>query len=297
MSRTPAFRKIAAGGAALALTATGAAMLASPANAATSPSLTYTCHNDALGDFAVSATHAFGDTVGFGGELPVTSTLTLPESVVGALNFFGVKKVDGTSGVPATLNGTQIQTDQAFPKTDVPASGTMNVVATGVADTAPAGGVAQAGDVADLAMVDTAASDLTAQIYTYDASDAQGGPFVVGCELDDSQTLTVGTVTITQATTETASKLTYKAKTDKLIGKATVTAPDSGASPQGEVKMVLKRNGKVVSSQTKTLNSNGIATLTVADAKNGDYKLVAKYLGDEAGNFTTSGSTATKSVG
>lgn len=288
----PTFRKVAAGSA-LALAATGAALITSPAEAATSPSLSYSCSQPQLGEFTVTATHAFGDTVQYGGDLAVTSTLTLPESVVGGLNFFGVKKIDGTSDTFASLEGVQIQTDQAFPKTDVPASGTMNVAAAGTADTAPSGGVAQAGDVADLALVDTAAGDLTAEIFTYDASGAQGGPFVVTCELNDDQVLTVGTVSITQAVTETTAKLSYANKAGKLVAKGLVDAPASGASVVGDVKLIIKRNGKAFDSVTVPLNGKETAVAKLAAPKKGNYKLVAKYLGDD--NFMASQDDITKS--
>jgi len=104
----------------------------------------------------------------------------------------------------------------------------------------------------------------------------------------------VGTVTVVKANTKTVGSLVYKAKKDKLIGKATVTAPQSGAALIGNVKMLLKRNGEVFSSQTKTLNDSGVASVKWSKPKNGKYKLVAKYLGTP--NFNTSGGTAKRKV-
>ena len=293
MSRTPAFRKLAAGSAALALAAAGSAALASPAVAATSQTLNYTCVSPSLGEFPVTAVHEFGETAVYGGELPVTTTLTLSAQTVGGLNFFGIKAIDGTAVGTAAMDGATITADETIPKTAVPASGTMDLVAEGVANTGAAGGTATAGETVPLALVDTANAEIVAQLYTWDAED-QRSPAATqaSCELADGQDLTIGMVSVTQAASATVAKLAYKAKTGKVVSTAVVDSPDSEAAPVGDVKLVLKRNGTKVDSATVALK-DGMAKMATEAKKSGNYKLVAKYLGNT--NFAASEDELTKS--
>lgn len=297
MFTTPTFRTVAAGSA-LALAAAGGAMLASPATAATSETLNYTCTFGALGDKAATATHTVPDTVVYGGMVPVSTTVTVPADVAGFLYGAGAREVDGTATTYSAVAGglVKIPVPQTIAKTPVPAAGTMDVVAVGNVDTAPFAGAVNAGDVVDVALDDRAdAADIEASLswYAENSTDPQG-PISVPCELGDGQNLAVGMVTIVQAGTETNAKLTYKKAKKMLVGKANVDAPESGADLAGKVKFILKKNGKAFKTATKDVNAKGIATVKWAKIKKGNYKLVTKYLGTE--NFTKSSDSATKKV-
>ena len=220
MSRTPAFRKIAAGSAALALAAAGAAMLASPAAAATSQTLNYTCNSPSLGNFTVTAVHEFGETAVYGGELPVTTTMTLTAETVGGLNFFGIKAVDGTAVGTALMDGAGSPPTRPSTRPLSRHRVRWTWWRRASPHTGSAGGTANAGETVPLALVDSAASEIVAQLYTWDASDTRSPSATeASCELVDGQDLAVGTVSVTQAATETTAKLAYKNKAGKVVSK------------------------------------------------------------------------------
>ena len=300
-SHTPMFRKVAAGSA-VALAATGAAFIASPAQAATSAPLNYTCNSPALGDFTVQAAHTTADTVQYGGTAALTTEMTLPPEVVGGLNFFEIDEVAGTAknhalaSVP--LGSLPVTAEQVIDRTAVPASGTMTLVAEGGVSTAQYAGATPVGTVIDVDMYDRQDAD-AAKAYDIEAlltiyKDGEpGGPVPVNCELVDGQDLNVGGVEVVQAITETTAKLSYAAKAGKVVSKAIVDAPASGASVVGQVKFVLKRNGEKIASSVEELNTNQVASFKTSAPKKGNYKLVTKYLGDS--NFVASQDSITKS--
>lgn len=289
MFTTPTFRTVAATGA-LALVATSGAMLASPAIAATSDTLNYTCTFGALGDKAATATHSVPDTVVYGGVVPVSTTVTVPADVTGFLYGAGARQVDGSATTYASVVGgaLKLPVAQVIGKTAVPATGTMDVVAVGNVDTAPYAGAVKAGDVIDVALDDRAdAADIEANLFWYaENSDAGQGPIAVPCELTDGQALAVGNVTIVKAGTKTTAKLAYKKKAKKMVAKAVVDAPQSGVDAAGDVKFTLKRNGKTVASKKVALETERAKAVFTKIKKKGKYKVIAKFLGSE--NFKTS---------
>lgn len=287
--------RAAAAGSALALAATGALFM-SPAQAATleSASLNYDCNSPTLGNLAVTAKHSAPDTVVYGGKIPVTTTMTLSPEVVGGLNYFGIKSLDGDAVNHAIAAAVlPIEFTQTVQKTDVPATGSMDLVALGDVDTAPYSGAVHAGDVVPIAMNDIDGADIVAHLYTWNADGRSASPQTVNCELGDGQNYSVGNVTITQAATETVAKISYAKRAGKVVSKALVDAPESGVVPVGDVRLILKRNGEKINSDTVALK-DGVATLKTAAPNKGNYKLVARYLGNT--DFVASSDEATKAL-
>ena len=305
MSQSTRFTRAAAAGSVLALAA-GGALLASPANAATSATIQYTC--TVLGGTQfLSGNHTVADTAPYGGDVDVSGTLVVPNALRDFLYQNGIRSVDGTTKVYALAAGAvPLTVDETVPKQNVPSTaGDWTINASGTLSLAPYAGATPAGTQLPVSLQDrkqsdgtTEASDLDATLQNYDANNAPlGGPQQIPCEIDpNDQVLTVGTVTVVAADSATAPKLSFNAKKDVLKAKSTVTSDNSHVTPDGKVKMVLKKDGKVVSTATKTLNDKGVASMSMSKAKNGNYKLIAKYLSDDAGNFNTSGGTATKKV-
>lgn len=292
---TRSARRAAAATSALALAA-GGAFLASPANAATNQtgSLNYDCNSPTLGNLAVTATHSAPDSVVYGGKIPVTTVMTLSPEVVGGLNYFGITGLDGDAVNHAMAAGiVPIEFEQTVQKADTPANGnSMDLTAVGDVDTAPFSSAVHAGDTVPVAMNDINGADIVAHLYTWNADGRSQAPQTVNCELADGQELALGNVTLTQATTETVAKLGYQAKKKLVVSKAVVGSPDSGIAPVGDVKFILKHNGKKIDSDTVTLK-NAKAKMTTKAPKTGTYKLVTKYLGNT--DFSASSGNTTKS--
>ncbi|HET9996869.1 MAG TPA: Ig-like domain-containing protein [Nocardioides sp.] len=127
-----------AAGAALALVATGTALVAAPAGAA-NDMLTYSCDSPQLtGDpYVVPAaidTNA-PPTLASGSSATITTTaaLTLPAGLANELRGFGVTSVDGNATAQLTVDGVQRQTNLTIPSTAVPPTigTTITVVGSG----------------------------------------------------------------------------------------------------------------------------------------------------------------------
>lgn len=300
MSTTPTFRKIAAGSA-LALAA-GGALLISPAEAATSEELNYTC--PVLGNpQEFTGTHTVADTAPYGGVVPVTTNVTIPSGLSQFLYGNGYRKVDGTvtNHATATVGAVTVpvQSPADVQKTDINSSGPTTIVAEGGPSLKDFAGATPAGTTITVAMQDRKngaeeASDMDASLYTYDAEGTQAGPVPINCELADAQNLAVGTVEVVQADSSTAAKLTYAKAKRKMTGKATVSSPNSEVTPDGQVKLTLKKGKQTVGSKTVDLSPKGIAKASWSKIGKGSYKLIAKYLG--TGNFNPSKGTTTKKI-
>ena len=294
MSINPKFRTVAAGSA-LALAATSGAMLASPAVAATSDTLSYTC--PVLGNpQTLTGTHTVAETVPYGGVVDVTTAVTIPQGLSSFLYNGGFRQVDGTVVNQATATvgpvTVPVESPGTVAKTDINSDAATTIIATGGPSLAPYAAATPAGTVIAVSMLDRAEdSDMDALLYTYNEAGEQSGPVPLACELDDEQNLAVGDVTVVKADTETTAKLAKKRK--KMIAKAVVDAPESGVDTAGQVKFVLKRDGKKVGAQKAELN-NERAKAVFKGAKKGKYKLIAKYLGGD--NFNGSKDVAKKKV-
>ena len=294
MSQSTAFRKVAAGSA-LALAATGATLIASPATAATSDELTYTCQ--VLGNpQTFTGVHTLAETVQYGGTAAVTTAVTIPASLSGFLYGAGYREVDGSIiNYALAMVGTvtvPVESPGVVPRTDIQAEGPTTFIANGGPSLAPYAPATPAGTVIAVSLQDREASDMDASLYTYNAEGEQAGPVAIPCELADGQDLTIGNITVVQAVTETVAKLSYAAKAGKVVSKAVVDAPESDVAPVGDVKFVLKRNGNKIDGGTVALK-NGRAVMKTAAPKKGNYKLVTKYLGDS--NFVASQDDVAKS--
>lgn len=295
---TRSARRAAAATSALALAA-GGAFLASPATAATSGDIGYSC--DVLGNpQPFTGTHTVADTAPYGGNVVVSGTIVVPDSLRGFLYGSNTRSVDGTTKVYALAAGmVPITVDETVPKQDLPASGDWTINANGVLSLAPYVGATPAGTELPVSLQDRPdAADLEATLQNYDGTGAkQGNPIPIPCEISPDLTaeqLTVGTVTIVPAKSGTVAKLTYNAKKKVTTGKATVTSSDSNVTPDGNVKLTLKKGKKTIDSVTKPLNDAGVASMKWKGAlKSGTYKLVAKYVNS---NFETSSDSATKKV-
>ncbi len=300
-STNPVLRRAAATTTALAL-ATGGALFMSPAHAATSAELTYTC--DVLGNpQTFTGKHTLAETVPYGGVAHVTTNVTIPGSLSAFLYGAGYRKVDGTvvNQANATVGGmtVPVESPAVIAKTAIEQSGPTTFTAEGGPSLKDYVAATPVGTTVDVSLLDrkngeNEASDMDASLYTYDSGGTQAGPVPVACELNDGQDLTVGTVTVVQADTKTAAKLIYKAKRHLLTSKGVVRAPDSGAPLEGKAKLTLKRNGTKIASATKNVSAKGIASMKLKHAKKGKYKLIVKYLGTD--NFGTSSSNATKKL-
>ncbi len=301
MITTPTFRTVAATSA-LALAAAGSALLASPAVAAESQALTYTCEVPLLGAKEFTATYKMADTVPYGGTVSVDTTVVVPADVSETLYSIGTRRVEGEAtayGLAAGL--VEIGVPGTVPSTAVPQSGPLTVVAQGGVALnpnflVPAGSVIDV-DAADRQGDGDAAVDLRAVLRSYGEDGAQRGEFNIPCELNDGQTVDIGAFTVVKADTKTKAALKAK-KGKSIVAKATVT-PETNVVASGVVKLVVKRNGKKVGAEKVTLNDKGKASAKFAKAKKGKYTLVAKYLGNKAenqNNFNGSKGKATKKV-
>lgn len=266
-------RRLAVGGASVALAATGLVVATAPAHAASAP-LDYTC--TVLGsDYNMTASFAAPATVPVGGTAKFTASVVVPGDLVGLLNLVGAKALSGTgtADLTATPTGSEVGVPAAaaltLPKTDVPASGDMTVPATGsvpLPATLPVGSV-----------LDIEAGDYTADLTVHQADGSTSGPLAVPCTLDEGQDASAGQVTVVKAGSKT--KLTAKGKKKQAVITVKV-ASTTTVKATGKVKVSLKGPKKVT--KTVKLNKKGVAKLKVKKLKKGTYKVAAKYAGDKS---------------
>lgn len=276
-------QRTAAAVAAGALVASGAMLVAAPANATVtnSKTLDYTCAT-ALGaqTFKITAFTDVPSSVAAGSRIAPKQThvdIVIPELLTGALHsVFQAKKVagysddasftvttNGKAGAAAPIKGL------ASPKTTVPASGSMKLRAVGTVAPFKAG---SAGDKITLG---------APQLFTVTAVDQDDNelpPFP--CTLNPGQNATVGTIAV-QHRSSTDAKLATKRVTHISRAKVTVKVTADGAAARG--KVVAKEGRKTLA---KAAVKNGRATLKLAKLAKGKHKVTVTYLG----NATTSAS-------
>jgi hypothetical protein len=191
-----------AAGAALALVATGTALVAAPAGAA-SDTLSYNCTEDSpLLDDPSYAVTAVIDTnapltlgSGLSANITTTATLTLLQPLADDLRGLGVTTVDGTGNAAGTVDGVARQTALTIPTTAVPATPgtTFDVVGSG-----PSGSIT--GGAAGTT-IQLRAGGFTAAIRGFSATGATVGTFAFTCTLLPGPTAPVDSVSVVPAPT------------------------------------------------------------------------------------------------
>jgi hypothetical protein len=246
-----------AAGAALALVATGTALVAAPAVAASS-TLTYSCDSPQLsGDpyvvTAVIDTNAPA-TLGSGlsANITTTATLTLPVGLANELRGFGVTSVDGNVSAPLTVDGVQRPTTLSVPSTAVPSTDgtTITVVGSG-----PSGSIT--GGAAGTSIV-LGAGDFTATLVGRNAGGVVNTYVLTCTALQPPNLRVVDTVSVVPApTTITLSVLEPPVEYgEQPTVTALVTSAVSNAKPAGTVTFTL--GGTTITAEVK----GGKATVT-----------------------------------
>ena len=245
-----AVRRTAAG-AALALAATGTALVAAPATAA-SASLAYNCTSPQIpgGPYVFAAvidTNAPA-TLGSGltAALTTTATVIVPANLADQFRAGGVTTVDGSAAATGTVDGVHRQTTLTIPKTAVtPTVGTT----TTVVGTGPSGSIT--GGAAGTSIL-LGAGDFTAAITGYNSAGIAVGPaYNFTCTLQAGQNLLVDTVSIVKAPTTVA--LTVLEPPVEYGEQATVTAivasTASNKKPDGTVEFTI--GGTTIKAEVK----------------------------------------------
>jgi hypothetical protein len=227
-------------GAALALVATGTALVAAPVGAA-SASLAYDCTSPQLPgnhDFtAVIDTNAPA-TLGSGlsANITTTATVTVPATLADALRTAGATSVDGTADGTGTVDGVPRKTTLTIPKTAVaPTMGTT----TTVVGSGPSGSIT--GGAAGTTIL-LGAGDFTATITGYDSVGAAISPaYTFSCILEGGQNLLVDTVSVVKApTTVTLTVLEPPVEYgEQPTVSAVVASSVSNAKPAGTVEFTF----------------------------------------------------------
>ena len=297
-------RSLLALGAALALTAAGGAVVASPANAAASERLYYTCSSPDLGTFTASAIHrvtandqvrrtsgteARPVNVVYGGWVKVSTTLLVPAATVRTLRSQYVDALDGSGTTAVNLAGVTLGAEQGIDKTPVPSSGAMKLVVDGYMGIEPAG--VDAGRTAALHIADVAGSDFTAELFSWTGGSRSDSASPLSCELVNKQDRDLGSVAVAPAQVDSRSSITYDNATGKVVSKVGVWAVDSSARPEGTIRLILKRNGQRIDSSTRVLRK-GFAVMRTTAPAGVEYQLIAKY--DGAPNFGSLVSSSTQ---
>ena len=231
----------AAAGAALALVATGTALVAAPATAA-SASLAYNCTSPQIpgGPYVFTAvidTNAPA-TLGSGlsAALTTTASVTVPANLADQLRAGGVTSVDGSAAATGTVDGVPRQTTLTIPKTAVaPTVGTT----TTVVGTGPSGSIT--GGAAGTSIL-LGAGDFTAVITGYNSAGVAIGPaYNFACTLQAGQNLLVDTVSVVKApTTVTLTVLEPPVEYgEQVTVTAVVATSTSNKKPAGTVEFTF----------------------------------------------------------
>lgn len=275
-----------------ALVASMAAVV--PASAATTGQLSYTC-DAPLGPytFKVSADTSLPATAPPGAALSGTATYTvvIPDSLRNTMyGLAGARFVEGTAAIKATSFGTPATLDGTLPKTPIPASGELTVVATSaLAMTAPATAGAY----------QVVAGDFTTKIKL---TKADGSPATVpeadvSCTLNPGQNAVVDTLTVDPAApvptppqtpaakvdSTTTAKAAYVAKAKKAVVKVKVVAAD-GTPGTGKVKVTMKLGTKTRAVQAVLSASGSAKAVFTKVTKKGRYVFTAAYPGSGTHN-------------
>jgi hypothetical protein len=284
MKLTSALRTVAVV-AGSALVASVAAVV--PASAATSAPLTYTCDGPPFSPytFKVTADTTLPETAPPGAALTATATYTvvIPDNLRNLMYAIGGRNVEGTAAIGATAFGAAATLNGTVPKTAVPASGDLTVVASSpVKATAPATAGAH----------QVVAGNFTTAIKVTREDGTTASEQNVSCVLDAGQNAVVDTLTVdaaapappvTKADTATTAKAAYAKKAKKATVKLTVTGAD-GTPGTGKVKVTMKA-GKKTRTVNATLNASGKAKAVFAKvSKKGKYVFTATYAGSDTQN-------------
>ena len=261
-------RRLAVGGASVALAATGLAVSTAPAHADSAP-LNYTCERP-LGSSDLKATFSAPAKVPVGGKAKVITSVEVPADLTELLGGVGVATIEGSAVGQATVNEVPIEVPQSIPVTDVPTEGALTVKATGA--------VQLPTDFAAGTVLSVSAGDFG---VTLDGKTAEGepsllSPYDISCVQDADQDATVGDIKVVKAGSKT--KLKVKGKKKKAVVKVKVASKTS-AKATGKVKVALKGPKKVT--KKVKVNKKGVAKFTVKKLKKGKYKVNAKYLGNK----------------
>lgn len=198
MRSAKTIRGIAAISAAAAITGLALVAGAGTASADANLNLSYTCSFPLIGnqtvdvsiDAAVPASATVNEPTA---QFPVTATVAVPANATSGLNLVGATTVSGTATADATVvdgsSNIDAPVDLTIPTTDVPASGSFNVVASGEA---PSETLTQTG---------TASITVGAVSTTLTPLNAQGQPTSLGtftsdCTLNSGQDNTLATFTV-----------------------------------------------------------------------------------------------------
>lgn len=272
--RMPKFavRKVAATGV-LALAAGALSTVAvSPAHAESAP-LDYTCGVPILGDqtFSVVADTDAPAAIKVGDTFTptVTSTVTIPENVAGAIKgLLGAETAEGSAVADTLVNGQPSSVDLTVPVTTIP-DGALSVVASGTGAPVTA---TKAGEMV------LATAGFTSHLLFKKADGAEAITADVVCVLNEGQDATVDTIAVAKAGTKTVASVKY-AKSKKLFKlKAKVKAP---VKATGTVKFAVTKNGKKFKTVKAKVNKRGVATAKVTKVKKGKYVIKATYSGNK----------------
>ena len=246
-----AVRRTAAG-AALALVATGTALVAAPAGAA-SGTLTYNCTEDSplLNDPSYALTAVIDTNApatlgsGLSANITTTATLTMLSPLADDLRTAGVTAVDGTANATGTVDGIARQTTLTIPRTAVDQTPATTVTVVG---SEPSGSIT--GGAAGTT-IQLAAGDFTANLTGYSATGTTVGTFAFNCSLVPGPTAPVDSVSVVKAPTtvtltvleppvEYGEQPTFTAVVAASVGKpkpdGTVTFTFGGTTMTVEVK-------------------------------------------------------------
>lgn len=316
-------RRMVAAAGIVTLTATGAAVVQTPAAALSTQQLAYACTWPAIGDFTMSVTHTVGrfdhrrkinhydhpePTVWYASTLLVGVNITLSAEAVEALHSEGIASIRGpitdvvlfdqaVLDVDSEVVGYNYDTETWTETVPVPESGPMQLDLGTKAWTDPAADTAMAGDTVPFGLVDLdGAAEITGMFTTYDADDQATGTSPVACELADGQDLTTDIqIPVTQAPSVVAARLKYDPKAGKVIAEGYAWPVYSKVPLTGVLRYTLQRNGKPFATLTKPLKDGSNPVIAKFDGpRKGTYELLVEYPGDDQGNFKPSQRVVTK---
>ncbi|MGZ4485099.1 MAG: Ig-like domain repeat protein, partial [Nocardioidaceae bacterium] len=256
---------------ALALGTVGALAAVGAANAADATQTSaYTC----------SLTAPFGDQ-----DLPISSTLTLPDSVPAGTDVSGLPVAMGVdlSSIAAGLAGAGLTPlSGQVSNISFPIVGTKKVIPVGAVD-APAVDLTQVTSLAGTAATGTfrapapGSYDIALPTSLTFLPMVGGNPIGnVPCTLKDGEPTTLDTaLKVVKAPSTTTAKLANTPTTAKPA-KLAVAVKRAGIKASG--KVVATQNGKTVGAGT--LSKSGTATLTLSKMTKGTKTVVVSYKGD-----------------
>lgn len=233
---------------AAALAVAGLPLLAGGTAQAASTSLSYNCHNDALGDFVATAvidtdapaTLLAGQSV----PIAVTSTVTLPALVGDAVRGAMADVVSGVATSNGTVDGVARTATLTVPKTPVSSTAGTPLVLVG---TGPGGSITAGAAGSTITL---GAGDFSIVLTAYRDDVAYPKTETVTCALQAGQNLTIDTVLVQAPTTTTLEATSPTEYGATVSATATVATAGTNAKPAGKVAFTYA--GKTV-----TVDVNG----------------------------------------